>query len=153
MPRLNLPTVTAKIRADEHGNQIWDPIRKKYVALTPEEWVRQHVVNYLCDDLNYPASLIAIEMGLKLNGMHRRADIVIHNRLGNPIQIIECKEPRVKIDEAVFDQIARYNFVLKVPYLVVTNGLDHYCCAMHHEEERWTFLKQIPSWEELMRQA
>lgn len=149
MPRLNLPTPAAKIRMADVGKQIWDVARKQYVALTPEEWVRQHVVHFLIAEKNYPASLISVEMGLKLHGMQRRCDIVIFNHTGNPIFVVECKAPEVKIDQKVFDQIAQYNLVLKVPYLLVTNGMRHYCCELDHQTEAWHFLEEIPTWEQL----
>jgi len=128
---------------------ILDQIRRKYVRLTPEEWVRQNFVQYLITEGKYPAGLIGIELMFSLNKLKRRVDILIHDRQGRPVMIVECKEPEVKIDEKVFDQIVAYNMALKVPYIVVTNGIDHYACRIDHEENKWEFLMMIPLYEDL----
>lgn len=152
MQRLNLPAYSFKIKSGEQRKQIFDPVRKKYVALTPEEWVRQHVAQYLIQEKNYPASLIAIEMGLKLNGRQKRGDIVVYNNAGKPILIVECKAPEVKITQAVFDQIARYNMVLEVPVLLVSNGLQHIACYMDHQEQKFHYLPEVPEYDALKSQ-
>ncbi len=149
MQALNFPAYSFKIRSGTQRKQIFDPIRKKYVTLTPEEWVRQHLVQFLVQERNFPASLIAVEMSLKLHGMQKRGDIVVYNNIGNPFFIAECKAPEVKITQQVFDQIARYNIVLKVPFLVVSNGLQHFCCQVDHENETFSYLKEIPNYKEL----
>lgn len=149
MRTLNFPEYPFKIRSGEQRKQIFDPIRKKYVALTPEEWVRQHLVQFLIHEKNFPASLVAIEMGLKLNGMQKRGDVVAYNNLGKPFFIAECKAPEVKITQDVFDQIARYNMVLQVSFLVVTNGLDHYCCYIDFEKQSFQYLQEIPDYANL----
>jgi len=128
---------------------ILDQIRRKYVRLTPEEWVRQNFVQYLVNEGKYPAGLIGIEIMFSLNKLKRRVDILIHDRQGKPVMIVECKEPEVKIDEKVFDQIVAYNMALKVPYIVVTNGIDHYACRIDHVENKWEFLMVIPLYEDI----
>jgi hypothetical protein len=128
---------------------ILDQIRRKFVRLTPEEWVRQNFVQYLITEGKYPPGLIGIEIMFSLNKLKRRVDVLIHDRQGKPVMIVECKEPEVKIDEKVFDQIVAYNMALKVPYIVVTNGLDHYACRIDHVENKWEFLMVIPLYEDL----
>ena len=122
MQLLNLPAYQYKIKTDGQRKQIFDRIRKKYVALTPEEWVRQHFINFLIEQKKYPESLMMVEMKLKYNRQQKRGDIVIYNNLGKPCVIVECKSPEIKITQDVFDQAARYNMTLKVEYLLVTNG-------------------------------
>lgn len=133
MYRLNLPSFEPKIRKNSTSTEIFDPLRRKYVALTPEEWVRQHFVHYLISEKRYPASLIANEAGIKLHSLTRRCDTVVYNKSLEPVMIAEYKEPRVKITRKVFDQVIRYNSVLKVRFIVVSNGLKHYCCRMDYE--------------------
>ena len=113
--------------------------------LTPEEWVRQHTVQYLIQENNYPISLINVEKQVKINGMSKRYDIVVFNSDGSIFLIVECKQPDVAISQSTFDQIARYNFTLKAEYLMVTNGLNHYFCQMDFEKEKYSFLKELPS--------
>lgn len=144
MYALNLPSFDAKIRKKGVGFDIFDPLRRKYVSLTPEEWVRQHFVHYLINERKYPASLIANETGIKLNSLFRRCDTVIYNRQLQPLMIVEYKEPKVAITQQVFDQVARYNTVLRVPYIVVSNGLSHYCYRIDYAHARYTFLTEIP---------
>ena len=125
---------------------IFDNLRKKYLVLTPEEWVRQHFVNYLINDKHYPASLIALEKQLVINNRKKRTDILIFNKKGTPEIIVECKAPSIKITQDTFDQIARYNLKLNANYLIVTNGLQHFYCKMDFENETYIFLKDIPSY-------
>ena len=129
---------------------ILDPIRKKYVRLTPEEWVRQNFVQYLIHEGKYPAGLIAIEIMSKFNNLKNRIDILVHDRSGNPVMIVECKSPDIKIDDEVFDQIVRYNMGFRVPYLIVTNGMDHYACKIDVENNKYEFLLVIPLYEDLL---
>lgn len=143
--KLNLPEYQFKIKSDDKKTQIFDAVRKKYVALTPEEWVRQNFVQYLIRNRNFPASLIAIEMGLKYNKLGKRGDVVVYDREGKPYLIVECKAPGVKISQSTFDQAARYNMTLKVKYLVVTNGLSHFCCVIDHKERKYNFIEEIPA--------
>jgi hypothetical protein len=128
---------------------ILDPIRRKYVKLTPEEWVRQNFVQYLINEGKYPAGLIGIEVLFRLNKLKRRVDVLVHNRKGRPVMIVECKSPDIKLNEDVFEQIATYNRNYKVPYLVVTNGLVHYACKINPAEKKPDYLLVIPLFEEL----
>lgn len=146
MQPLNLPTYTFKIKSSENNYVIFDIIRKKYVVLTPEEWVRQHIVHYLMEEKKYPISLIALEKKLILNNLTKRTDILVFNNKGFPDIIVECKAPSVKISQNTFDQIARYNLKLNANYLVVTNGLEHYYCKMDKVNETYVFLKTIPNY-------
>jgi len=130
---------------------ILDPLRRKFVKLTPEEWVRQNFVQYLINEGKYPAGLLGIEVLFRLNKLKRRVDILVHNRLGEAIMIVECKSADVKIDEKVFEQIATYNMKFKVPYLVVTNGLHHYACKIDHQEMKFEYLLVIPLYEDLLQ--
>ena len=129
---------------------ILDPVRRKYVKLTPEEWVRQNFIQYLINMGKYPAGLLGVEILFRINKLKRRVDILVHNRSGQPVMIVECKSPDIRIDEKVFDQIATYNMQYKVPYLVVTNGLHHYACKINHEEMNFEYLLVIPLYEELL---
>ncbi|KAB1160006.1 MULTISPECIES: type I restriction enzyme HsdR N-terminal domain-containing protein [Tenacibaculum] len=146
MQKLNLPSYTFKTKSNENKMLIFDNLRKKYVVLTPEEWVRQHFVEYLVKEKNYPVSLIAIEKQLTINNRKKRTDILIFNSNGKPNIIVECKAPSVKITQDTFDQIARYNLKLDANYLVITNGLEHYYCSLDKENETYVFLRDIPSY-------
>lgn len=145
---LNLPKYDIKVKRTADGTvMIYDRLRKKYVVSTPEEWVRQHFVNYLIEHLGFPESFIANEKGLKLNDMQRRCDTIIYSRNLTPLCIVEYKRPSVEITASVFDQIARYNSVIKAPYLIVSNGLKIYCCRF--EGAGYKFLEAIPAYEEM----
>ena len=146
MHQLNLPSYHFKLKEINGKKYIFDQNRKKFVALTPEEWVRQHFIKYLVQEKKYPRSLIGVEFSLKVNKMDRRGDIVVFNKKGQPYLIVECKAPHVEITQSVFDQIARYNIPLKVDYLVVTNGLKHYCCYIDHKIGKYSFLEDIPDY-------
>ena len=150
MKELNLPQYSFKITGKDGNEMILDPVRRKYVKLTPEEWVRQNFVQYLINEGKYPAGLLGIEILFRLNKLKRRVDILVHNRTGEPVLIVECKSPDVKIDESVFEQIATYNMKFKVPYLVVTNGLHHYACKIDHQEMKFEYLLVIPLYEDLL---
>ena len=149
MLSLNLPVFDAKVVNREGKPAIFDVIRRRYVALTPEEWVRQHFVNYLISFKNYPKELLANEVLVKLNGTSKRCDTVAYNRFLAPLVIVEYKAPTVSITNAVFDQIARYNMVLHVEYLIVSNGLNHYCCKIDYNNQTYVFLNGIPGYDEL----
>jgi hypothetical protein len=153
MQDLNLPEYDFRIQRSEGQLSIFDPVRKKYVALTPEEWVRQNFVQFLIHEKNLPAGLVLLEKTLTYNKMKRRPDVVAHDRQGKPLLIVECKAPDVKITQQTFDQIARYNSVLKVPYLIVTNGIKHYCCRMDYSLGNYVFLNDIPGYEEMINAA
>lgn len=148
MQVLNLPEYSFKIKQDGKRVQIFDPFRKKYLVLSPEEWVRQHLLQFLVQDRRFPASRISIETGLKYNQLTKRADILVHDAYGKPHLLVECKAPAVKITQDAFDQIARYNMVFKVKYLVVSNGIHHFCCEMDYKTNTYTYLKEIPVFEQ-----
>ena len=146
MQPLNLPTYKFKIKSNENKYSIFDIVRKKYVILTPEEWVRQHIIHLLIEEKKYPISLIAVEKKITINNLTKRPDIIIFNTKGKPHIIVECKAPTVNITQNTFDQIARYNLKLNSSLLVVTNGLKHYYCEMDFEKEKYVFLKDIPAY-------
>jgi hypothetical protein len=150
MQPLQLPSFNSRIRQRGRSSEIFDVIRKKFVALSPEEWVRQHFVHHLINQLGYPLSLISVERKLSYNGLTRRTDIVAYTNDGLPKLIVECKAPTVKITQDVFDQAARYHLMMPVPFLVVTNGLEHFCCTIDHEKQSYTFHKDIPLYKELL---
>lgn len=150
--RLNLPEYDARLSRRPDGTvQIYDDLRRKYVALTPEEWVRQHFVHWLLEAKHYPASLMANEVGLRLNGTLRRCDTVVFGTDGRPAVVVEYKAPEVAVTQKVFDQIARYNLVMKADYLVVSNGMSHYCCRYDHATGLYAFVREVPMWEEISR--
>ena len=144
MPQLNLPNAVLKTKLVEGTTQVFDAVRKKYLVLTPEEWVRQHFIHYLNSEKKYPLGLMGVEQMIKYNNQSTRADIVLYSVEGKPNMIVECKSPKVKINQDAFNQIAKYNFKLKVDFLVVTNGLQHFCCAIDYNNEKITFLEEIP---------
>lgn len=150
MKQLNLPHYSFRIKGEPGKESILDPIRKKFVKLTPEEWVRQNFVRYLIEEGKYPPGLIGIEVSSDYNKMKRRVDVLIHNRKGEPVMIVECKAPEVPVNDKVFDQIVCYNMGFRVPYLIVTNGLDHYACKINVEEKKYEFLLVIPLFEDLL---
>lgn len=146
MLELNLPPFDEKIIQKDGKSFIFDVIRRQYVVLTPEEWVRQHFIHFLNNHKHYPLSLMANEVQLRLNGMSRRCDTVVYDRLLRPRVIVEYKAPTVCITQQVFDQISRYNMVLQVDYLIVSNGLVHYCCKMDYSTHTYTYLTEIPDY-------
>lgn len=143
---LNLPEYPFKITLKDAQYFIFDEVRKKHLVLTPEEWVRQHFIQYLIHKKKFPKSLIQIEGGLSLNKLQKRTDVVIFNTSGERIMVIECKAPAVKITQSVFDQAARYNSVHKTKWLVVTNGLMHCYAMIHHQEKRFAFIEELPEY-------
>jgi len=145
-PKLNLPEYSFKLRSKDQITQIFDRFRKKYVVLTPEEWVRQNFMNYLVDEMFYPESLTKIETGIKVNRTSQRGDAVIYDTLGKPFVIVECKAPGIKISQDTFDQAARYNMTLKVKYMMITNGINHFCCSFDYNNSSYQFLKEIPAY-------
>ena len=150
MIELNLPPYEYRLKRNDLGNiTIWDNTRRRYVALTPEEWVRQHFVAYLIAHLNYPAGRIGNEISLTLNNLHRRCDTIIYDTQGAPIALVEYKAPHIIITQDTFDQIVRYNMHYCVPYLIVTNGLTHYCCHIDYTTRTHTFLQEIPTYDRL----
>lgn len=151
MYALNLPLYNANVRKTELGFEIFDVLRRKFVALTPEEWVRQNFVHYLQNEKNYPVSLMANEAGIRLNSLNRRCDTVVYDRKLNPLVVCEFKKPDVEITQVVFDQIVRYNIVLRVKYLIVSNGMKHYCCKMNYENMTFDYLHEIPKYSDLIQ--
>lgn len=149
MYELNFPSYNVRVEKKNGMVSIYDVIRKKMVKLTPEEWVRQHVVHFLLEHKTYPATLMAVEVGMEIQTMKRRADIVCYDSQGNVVLVVECKAPEVKITQAVFDQIAQYNILLKSQYLLVTNGLEHYICKIDSEHKTYVFLEDIPNYKSL----
>ncbi len=144
MQPLNLPEYPLKVIYRGEKAFVFDVFRKRMVALTPEEWVRQHFLWWLTTEKAYPATLIAVEAPLQYNRMKRRADAIVYNMSGQPVMIIECKSATQKISQDVFDQVARYNAPFHVDYLVVTNGVNHYCCLRDHQTGKWLFLEDVP---------
>ena len=146
--QLNLPNFDIQLReADNQTVEVFDPLRRKWVVLTPEEWVRQHFAHYLTTALGVPPTFVANEVGVRLNGRQRRCDTVIYRRNLEPLCIVEYKRPTVTITAAVFDQIARYNMVLGCPWLIVSNGLRHFACRF--DGARYTFLPELPTYEQM----
>lgn len=145
---LNLPSFDCRLsRGDDGVTRIYDCLRRKFVVLTPEEWVRQHFVNFLITELGYPRGLMANEVSLRLNRTARRCDTIVYSRQAQPLAIVEYKAPTVAITQAVFDQIARYNSVIGAPYLIVSNGMSHYCCHFDGDNQAYAFLRQIPAYD------
>lgn len=149
MYRLNLPTYNIKIRENNGKQFILDILRRKYVALTPEEWVRQHFIHFLTEHKGYPAALLANEIELHIGQKCLRCDSVLYNKVVEPRMIIEYKAPNIKITQKVFDQISVYNMLMHVDYLVVSNGISHYCCRMDYNNDTYNFLKEIPEYQQL----
>ena len=146
---LNLPPYPFKITDDGGKLTLFDELRKKTIIITPEEWVRQHFVQYLINQKKYPKTLIKLEGGLRLHGMAKRSDIVVFNNTGDKILMIECKAPAINIDQKVFDQIARYNMIHKITLLAVSNGLQHYYCRIDFENQAYKFIPELPAYDEL----
>lgn len=144
MQELNFNKYSFRFKNRENKPLIFDVIRKKFLVLTPEEWVRQHTLQYLMQELNIPQSLINVEKQIKVHDTTKRYDIVVYNSDGSLHIIVECKAPKVKVTQSTFDQIARYNFALQASYLMITNGLEHYFCRMDYKEERYAFLENLP---------
>jgi type I site-specific restriction endonuclease len=146
-PVLNLPTVQHQIRIHDGIEEIWDDFRKKYVVLTPEEWVRQNFLHYLSNVLKYPKALLKVEGGLRYNQKQKRPDIVAYDRKGKPFLVVECKATDIVITQKVFEQASVYNTRLLAKYLVVTNGRQHFCCLQDHDSKKTHFLNAIPEFE------
>jgi hypothetical protein len=144
---LNLPPYPFKITDQDGQLSLFDEIRKKNIIITPEEWVRQHFVQYLIKEKNYPKSLIKLEGGHKLYGKQKRSDIIVFNSIGDKILLVECKAPSVTIDQKVFDQVARYNIVHKIALLAVTNGLQHFYCSINFEQKNYQFIEELPNYQ------
>ncbi len=150
MHQLNLPFYPLKTREVNQRMEVFDSIRRKYIVLNPEEWVRQQFIQYLIHEKKYPASLISIEKGIKVLGLHKRFDAVVAGKSGEPLVLIEFKAPGVNVDQKTFEQIARYNIQLKVQFLIVSNGMKHYCCIVDFLNETYSFLDNIPEYTNLI---
>jgi len=149
MDPLNLPTYFFRLKQENEKKYIFDEVRRRFVLLTPEEWVRQHVVKYLETARQFPHALISIEKGFSRLRVKQRYDLLVYNRMGKPLMIVECKAPSVEIDQKSFDQASRYNQVHLAPYMLITNGRKHYCCRIHPETKQYTFLQGIPAFGEM----
>jgi hypothetical protein len=149
MDPLNLPTYFFRIKQEKEKKYIFDEIRRRYVLLTPEEWVRQHVVKYLVTVRHFPQTLIAVEKGFHQLRRKQRYDLLIHDRNGDPLMIVECKAPTVEINQNAFDQATRYNVKHRAPYMLITNGRKHYCCQLNLENKQYRFLQEIPDFSEM----
>jgi hypothetical protein len=150
MQQLNFPLFEFKVRNQNNRQEIFDPARHKYVTLTPEEWVRQHVISFLLINKGYPISIIGVEKQLLLNKKTKRFDLVVYKRNANPLLLVECKAPGVEITEKTFDQAARYNMLLKADYFLITNGLEHYSCRIDYENKQYIFIEEIPDYGEII---
>ncbi len=150
MQRLNLPEYQHNIKKrKDDALVILDPLRRRWVSLTPEEWVRQNFVRFLIEDREFPAALMNNEISLTQNGIKRRCDTLVADREGAPLVIVEYKAPTVEITQKTFDQIVRYNMVLRAKYLIVSNGMSHYCCQIDYSSNSYSFLEDIPFYGEL----
>ncbi len=147
MLKLNFPECELRFRNDGRRISVFDEIRRKFVILTPEEWVRQHCIRFLLSDKKYPKSLVNVEKNISLNGTVKRYDAVVFQPDGKINILVECKAPEIAITQSVFDQIARYNLALNANYLMVTNGLNHYFCRMDHENSKYEFLAELPDYD------
>ena len=150
MLTLNLPSFETNIRLVNGAKQIFDPLRRRYVALTPEEWVRQHFIHYLIHDKGYPTALLGNEITLSVNHQRLRCDSLLFAHDMTPRMMIEYKAPSVEITQHVFDQIRVYNTVVHAPYLTVSNGIAHYCLHIDHERQMARFLPEIPAYDQLL---
>ncbi|CEN35565.1 type I restriction enzyme HsdR N-terminal domain-containing protein [Capnocytophaga cynodegmi] len=151
MQRLNFKEYFFRLKKINDKLFIFDEIRKKFVALQPEEWVRQHVIRFLIEEKKVPKSLINVEKEITINGLAKRYDIVVFSRNGNILLAVECKAPTIQISQVVFDQIARYNLMLKSEILMITNGLNHYFCQMDYQNGKYLFLKELPEYDFLTK--
>ena len=142
-PQLNFPSYKFRLRENKSRPEIFDEVRKIWVTLTPEEWVRQHTVKWLTEEKKYPTALMAIEKSISVNGLTKRCDIVCFDRNGKPVLIVECKSADVEITQAIFDQAARYNLTLNADLFLLTNGLRHFCCRADHENKNYIFLESL----------
>jgi len=144
MQQLNLPAIQTKFKQEHEQTWVWDVVRKKYIVLQPEEWVRQHLIHFFHHELGYPFSLMAVEKQLRSNGKLWRSDIVLYNQKAEPTVLVECKAPEVRLNQETFDQAAKYNTVYKVPLLLISNGLEHFCAKVDLEGGTYQFLRELP---------
>lgn len=151
MLQLNLPEYNFRIKKHNEKLLIFDTQRKRYVALTPEEWVRQHFIRFLIEVKAFPAALLAVEKQVNMNGMKKRCDAILYNKDAKPILIIELKAPNVSISQATFDQVAVYNAKLKVDFFMISNGIEHFCCKVNVETARYEFFPEIPEFSQIFQ--
>ncbi len=149
MKALNLPTYSLKIKSENDLEYVYDQFRKKYVRLTPEEWVRQNFSHYLVSEKLYPASRMMLEKSLSVNKLSKRCDILVCNDTGDPVLMVECKSPEIKIGQSTFEQVSIYNLAFRVKYLIITNGLQHFCCVVDFESRSVNFLSEIPEYDRI----
>ena len=149
MQKLNFPSRNYRLQTSAGTTRIFDEVRKKWLVLTPEEWVRQHLVFYLHEQKSFPLVLMALEKSLRLNGMARRSDLLVYDKNRKALLLAECKAPGIRITQKAFDQAARYNMTLRVPYLIITNGMEHYCCRIDFGTGAYEFLENIPDFGEI----
>lgn len=149
--KLNLPEYNFRLKTEDKKTKIFDSIRRKYIVLTPEEWVRQNLIQYLIQEKNYPAGLIGVEKSLVQNGLKRRSDIILFDRNQKAQLLVECKAPEIPITQATFDQISRYNIHYKVPFLLISNGLQHYVCQINFKTQASIFLSEVPDYHQLLQ--
>lgn len=147
MYNLNLPSVSLKFKEINGKKAIFDIVRKKYIILTPEEWVRQHFIHFLINKYQYPRSLIKIESGIRFNDITGRSDIIVYDRKGQVFLLVECKAPTIPLSNVVFEQASRYNQDYKAKYLLITNGLQHFCCEINHQTNSYTYMNDIPTFQ------
>lgn len=151
MYSLNLPSYAIKVGGTKARPTVFDPLRGKHVALTPEEWVRQHFIHFLINYKKYPATLLANEVELKVGQKRLRADTILYSKDLKPLMILEYKAPHITITQKTFDQISVYNMLLHVDYLIVSNGLQHYCCKMDYNSKKYLFLEDIPEYQNILQ--
>ena len=149
MQELNLPKTELKIITKDGKSQVFDILRRKYVALTPEEWVRQQFVHFLIGQKGYPAECIGNEVSITLNGTKKRCDTVVYGGNAQPTMIVEYKSPQIEINQQVFEQVSRYNIKLRVKWLIVSNGLQHYCCQIDYKSGTYQFVEDIPAYNDI----
>ena len=149
LPKLNFPEYTFSVRQTDGKAEIFDVVRKKFVALTPEEWVRQNLIHYLNECKKYPIGLFQVEGSITVNSMPKRCDIIVYNNSLKPLLLVECKKPSVVLNQKIFDQATLYNLSLEVPYILITNGLKHSCFSMNRKEGKVQYHSEIPDWDTL----
>lgn len=150
MTGLNLPSFELKITKRNNKDYIFDRLRRQYVRLTPEEYVRQHFIHFLIEYRNYPQALLANEVGIEIGNVKKRCDTVLYDKHLNPLVVVEYKAPAIEITQKTFDQILRYNMTLQVPWMIVSNGMQHFCCKINIEEGTYRFEKDIPFYENIL---
>lgn len=151
-PTLNFPQYAFKIKKTENGYYVFDPVRKKLVKLTPEEWVRQHVIKFLSEDLQYPISHMVSEKSLSIHTLTKRADLLVYDQMMQPALLVECKAPGIKMTSKVFEQIAAYNLAFNVPWLFITNGLNHFFAHINHVSREVKNISFIPDYPQLVQE-